>query len=338
MTYVVITMDGQFKLSIIILSWNTCDLTRQCLRSVFDTWGGVNNALSQNHEVLKQVQHPNGYLRYDNNNDLEVIVSDNASTDNSVAMIQQEFPQVKLICNQENLGFAKGNNVALKQAQGKYVLFLNSDTIIQDNALREMVRVAEKDERIGGMGPRLLNEDGSDQWQFHRKFPTLGQIFWVYTTILGRITPRISWLRKKYLGEQDRIKSSKTKLQLSGACLMMPTRLAKKLNGFDENFYFWLEDVDLCWRIKKTGHILYYNADAKIIHLGGASSAQWSNFKRVYNFRLSMLKYFRKYRSKQAKFVRLIFQIDALVMIPLSLLVKPSRVKVYWKFLKEFYY
>jgi len=360
-------MNQQPILSVIILNWNTCELTKQCLESIFDTWRhseprlyssdgdrvppialpalrhsfGEGEAVAQESRVLPpSVEDGLGSfgrrLRLSQDDKLEVIVVDNASSDNSTAMIVKEFPQVKLITNQTNLGFAKGNNVGINQAIGKYILLLNSDILVQSGALQSMVAVAQSDRKIGAIGPRLLNQDGTDQWQFHREFPTLGQIVWVYTTVLGRLTPRIRWLRAKYLGQQNREQSGATNLQLSGAALMVSANLLKKLGGLDENFYFWLEDVDLCWRVKKLGYQLYYNAQAKIIHLGGASSAMWSDFKRLYNFRVSMVKYFQKHLPRQARLVRLIFQLDALVMVPLSMFVRPKRVRVYIKFLREF--
>lgn len=332
-------------LSVVILNWNTRGLLRDCLKSVLKSWEidfqchserseksrakstNVNN-LPGSFAPLHSVQDDSGRL--------EVIVVDNASSDGSPAMVRKEFPQVRLVCNKKNLGFAKGNNLGINQAKGKYTLLLNSDTIVKPGALERMVRAAQANSKIGALGPRLLNQDGSDQWQFHREFPSLGQVFWVYTMLLGRLTLRIPLLSQQYLGNQDRAKSRETNLQLSGAALMVPTKLLQQLGGLDENFYFWLEDVDLCWRIKNLGYKLYYLADAEIIHLGGASSQMWSNFKKVYNFRLSMLKYFQKHQPSQAKWVRRIFLADALIMIPICLMIKPSRVKVYTKFLKEF--
>lgn len=305
-------------LSVVILNWNTRDLLRDCLQSVFDSW-----------------QTPVGTGRRPIPT-IEVIVIDNNSSDDSVKMVKKEFPQAKLICNKKNLGFARGNNRGIKKAQGKYTLILNSDTIIKKGALQKMIAAAEKDKKIGALGPRLLNQDDSDQWHFHRKFPSLAQIFWVYTTILGRLTPHIPLLRQHYLSNENREKSGQTQLQLSGAALMMPTKLLKKLGGFDKNFFFWLEDVDLCWRIKALGYKLYYEAQAEIIHLGGASSAKWSNFERLYNFRLSMLKYFKKHQPDQAKWVRGIFLVDVLIMIPIALIIKPTQIKAYIRFLREF--
>jgi len=285
-------------LSIVILSWNTKDLTRNCLRSIFDNVDDL---------------------------ECEVIVVDNDSQDGSAEMIEKEFPQVKLIKNLENIGFARGNNQGFCESRGEYVLFLNSDTIApspkEKSYLRKMVEAIKNDNKIGALAPKLVYPDGEFQDEFFRKIPSLAQTFWLYLLPMSKLTYKIDFLRKRYLTDINPEKSVfVSDINLPGTALLMPSKLCRDLGGWDEGTFYWLEDVDLCQRIKKAGYKLYYFADAEIIHLGGASSAMWDDFKKMYNFRKAYLYYFRKHKSAfQSFLVKWLFILNALTSAPFLL-------------------
>lgn len=298
------------ELSIIILSWNTKDLTRNCLRSIFAN--------------VKDIF-------------FEVIVVDNNSQDDSAQMIKQEFSQVKLIKNSENLGFAKGNNQGFEISRGEYVLFLNSDTIIPPPAggksqLLKMVEVIQADKKIGALSPKLIYPDGRFQYEFYRKFPSLGQTFWLYLLPMSKLAYKIDFLKKKYLTDINSEKSFFVEsLNLPGTALLMSAKLCRETGGWDEGTFYWLEDVDLNLRIKKAGYKLYYLAGAEIIHLGGASSALWDDFQKMFNFRKAYLYYFRKHKGAlQGFIVKWMFILNALIVSPVLIILGVFKRK-FWK-------
>jgi GT2 family glycosyltransferase len=309
-------------LSIIILSWNTKELTQQCLKSIFDN--------------VKDI-------------DFEVIVVDNGSNDGSAEMIEKEFPQVILIKNKENLGFTKGNNQGFERSRGEYVLFLNSDTIIPspDNGKSQfwkMVEAMRADKKIGILTPKLLNEDGTFQYELFRKYPNLAQTFWLYSAPQNRLTYKIPFLRKRYLTDINQNKSGYIDdYVVSGAAAMIPRKIYEKIGGRDEKIFYWMEDVDLCEVIKKTGYHLYYLAGASITHLCGRSNAMWDDLKKMLDFRTGYMYFYRKHRPHwQSVVVKWIFILNSLFWIlPLyfvGLFIKKYRgkAKIFWQFARQF--
>ncbi|PIS31791.1 glycosyltransferase family 2 protein [Candidatus Saganbacteria bacterium CG08_land_8_20_14_0_20_45_16] len=256
-------------LSIIIVSWNVEKLLRDCLASIF-----------QNQDNLE----------------LEVFVSDNLSSDGTAKMVTTEFPQVKYLQNESNLGFTKGNNRAFKQATGKYVLFLNPDTVIKPAALSKMIAFLEKQADCGGLGPRLLNPDSSLQLSC-RAFPTietqlyntlfLDAIF-TKTKLFGKYM--MSWWQHNELREVD---------QPMGAALLVRKELLDKIGAFDETIIFWYDEVDLCYRIKQAGWKIYFLPEAEIIHYGGQAFGQWKGLRQslrgAYIWRQSRNYFFKKH-------------------------------------------
>jgi GT2 family glycosyltransferase len=206
-------------LSVIILSWNTCGLLEKCLRSL-------------------ECQHESGV-------EVELIVADNASEDGSRAMVAREFPQVHLVVNKKNLGFGAGNNAALPHTHGRYVLFLNSDTVVTDGALAAMVRYADANPNIGILGPKLLNGDGSLQYSC-RRYPNLATGFF-RNTPLGRLFPQNRFASDYLMQDWDHA-TPRDVDWVSGAALMIRRTLLDRIGGFDEDYYMYCEDVDLCWR------------------------------------------------------------------------------------------
>jgi GT2 family glycosyltransferase len=230
------------KLSIIILCWNDLKIIADCLSSVY----------SNIHSM-----------------EIEVIVSDNGSTDGSCEFIRQNFPQVRVIENGINLRFGKGNNVGIAVSRGKYVLILNPDTIMHEGALERFVKFADQHPEAGGFGCRVLNLDGSYQGSA-RPFPTIWRewLAALYLRPLGYISD--AFVSDKYVrwnGETERSIDWQ-----SGCCLLVRGELLKRLGGFDEQFYYYYEDLDLCHRIWDAGYPLVYTPAVAITHLGGQST------------------------------------------------------------------
>ena len=320
-------------LSIVVLSWNTKDLTKQCLKSIYDN--------------VKDVA-------------FETIVVDNGSSDGSAEMVAREFPQVKLVRNSENLGFTKGNNRGFKESGGEYVLFLNSDTIIPpvdfspglprsvpgtaQSQLRKMVDKMRGDKSIGMLTPKLIYPDGEFQDEYYRKLPSISQTFWVYLAPLNKLTHKIKFLRRRFLSDLDSNKSCYADdFNIPGAAPLMSREAHEKIGGRDENIFYWLEDVDLCWSLEKAGYKLYYLADATIIHLGGQSNAMWEDLRKMLDFRRGYVYVFRKHKGKfQGFIIKWMFILNALLLVlpvfVIGLFVKQYRgkAKVFWQFVLEF--
>ena len=229
------------KLSIVIICWNDQKVIQQCIESIYS-----------------------GTTEFD----FEVIVSDNGSTDESLSIIRERFPAVKIVENRANVGFGRGNNAGIRVAQGEYVLILNPDTIIIGRALETLVRYADQHPEAGAFGPRVLNPDGSFQ-DCARPIPTVRGylIAALYFRFLGRFSDGLA--SDIYPGWDGR-----TEREIgfqSGCCVMFRKQLLDKLKGFDEQFFYHFEEVDLCYRVRKAGKSIQFCPTAEITHLGGQS-------------------------------------------------------------------
>lgn len=232
-------------ISVCIVNWNTRELLFNCIDSIRKKTSGVS---------------------------YEIIVVDNNSSDASAEMVKQQFPDCKLIASKENFGFSRGNNAGLKEAEGKYIFFLNPDTVLATNALLGMFRFMEKNQGVGAVGCKLLNHDGSIQYICARTFPTLWNQF-CYLMLLNRLFPKSKQFSTIEMGYWNHLDSRDVDC-LSGACIFARKQIIDKLEGFDDTFYMYAEDVDLCYRIGQEGWRLYYLADEAICHLEGQSSKQ----------------------------------------------------------------
>jgi GT2 family glycosyltransferase len=261
-------------LSIIILNWNTVRLTRACLESIY---------------------------AYPPDCPFEVIVADNASSDRSREMVREEFPQARLIHHSTNLGFCAGNNRAAEQANGKYFLFLNSDTEVFPNALNILVDYLNKHSNAGIIGPKLLNPDGSLQYSC-RRFPNMGTGFF-RNTPLGRLFPQNKFAGDYLMKDFDHA-SVRDVDWLSGAALCSRADLWRELGGFDEAYYMFCEDVDVCYRAHEKGWEVVYVPDAVITHHIGQST-NLVPARMTYYFHRSMYRFYQKhYAAKTPLIVR----------------------------------
>lgn len=231
--------------SILIVNWNVRELLEGCLESVYRETRLSRDAF-------------------------EVIVVDNASRDGSVAMLAERFPQVKVIANQENIGFGKANNQALADCRGRYLFLLNPDTLMVRDALDHLIEAMDRDERIAAIGPKLLNGDGSLQRWTGGSFPSVWTASCHYL-FLNRLLPRTVRPPSLYL-DQDYEEPVEVDW-LSGAALLL-RRSALEGRLFDERFFMYGEDMELCHRLKAKGGRILYFPQAQVIHFQGASMKQ----------------------------------------------------------------
>lgn len=229
--------------SVCIVSWNTKDLLYNCIKSIKEKTFGVN---------------------------YEIIIVDNASSDGSSEMVRVQFPECKLIESKDNLGFAKGNNVAVEEASGKYILYLNPDTEVVTNAIHGMFRFLETSKAYGAVGCKLTDVQGNIQFTCASAFPTpLSELSFLF--LLNRFFPKSKYFSARELDYWDHMDSKDVDC-LSGACIMAKRELIEKLGGFDGNIFMYSEDLDLCYRILKENQRIYYLSTETIIHNEGASS------------------------------------------------------------------
>lgn len=254
------------KLSVVIICWNDLRVIRDCLRSI--------------HEGTHST-------------DFEVIVSDNGSVDDSLEFIRKHYPQVRIVENNQNLGFARGNNAGISAATGEYVLILNPDTIIHDGALDKLVQFADRHPEAGAFGCRVLNPDGSYQASA-RLFPTVRR-YWMSALGLTRISSR--FLFEQYPGWHG--DTERPVDWQSGCCVMFRGDLLKNLGGFDEQFFYHFEEVDLCRRVWNAGRSILFTPEAVITHLGGQSVGRFPVRFEIEKHR-SKYRYFYKHFGANA--------------------------------------
>lgn len=256
-------------LSVVILNWNARDFLLDCLRSI------------QAHPTRAKV---------------EVLVVDNGSyIDDSVAAARKNFPDVPVINAGRNLGFARGNNVGLRAAQGRYVLFLNPDTIVHQGAFDALVEWMDAYPRAGAAGPKLLNPDGSLQTSC-RGFPSPG-VGLFRNTPLGRIFPHNPWTRDYLMGDFSHEKPAQVDW-LSGAALVLRREALEEIGDWDEAFFMYCEDVDMGRRLADAGWERWYVPDAVITHRIGGSS-DWAQGAMIRQHHGSMLRYWWKHHKNK---------------------------------------
>lgn len=237
----------ELTLSIVIVSWNVRDLLRDCLQSI------------EREMLLPRDQY-------------EVLVVDNLSADGSAAMVESDFPTVRLIANRENVGFGRANNQTLSIARGRFLLLLNPDTLLQDHALDRLLEIMEADPSIWALGCRLVNGDGSLQRWTGGSFPSVWTAACHYL-FLNYLLPKP--IRPPSLYLDSDVTEAVDVDWVSGAVLLLRR---DKLDGklFDERFFMYGEDMELCHRLKRAGGRIVYSPAATVVHFQGASMKQQS--------------------------------------------------------------
>jgi len=240
--------------SIIIVNWNTRDILRGCLSSIFQRTQGI---------------------------EFEVIVIDNGSSDRSVEMVEAEFPQVVVIANAENRGFAAANNQGIAIAKGRYVLLLNSDTIILDDVIKKTVLFADAHREAAVVGCRVLNADRTLQ-QTCFMFPSVLNML-LAATYLYKLFPRNRFFGRERMTRWNR--NSVSEVDVVTGCFMLVRREAiEQIGLMDERFFVYGEETDWCYRFKKNGWKIMFTPDGQIIHYGGQTTRQMAR-----KFRLQVL-------------------------------------------------
>lgn len=259
------------QLSIIIVNYNVKYFLEQCLYSVQKSIEGI---------------------------EAEVLVVDNDSNDGSIAYLQPLFPRVKFIAASTNLGFAKANNLALKQAKGNYILFLNPDTILPENCIVNCLNFFHEHHDCGALGVQMIDGSGNFLPESKRSFPSLSAAFFKLTG-LSMLFPKSKLFNKYALGHLSKNDNYEVDV-LAGAFMMISNAALEQTQGFDETFFMYGEDVDLSYRIQKSGFKNYYFGKQNIIHFKGESTKRGSlNFVRMfYNAMSIFIK--KHYRGSKA--------------------------------------
>ncbi|MCX8105120.1 MAG: glycosyltransferase [Ignavibacterium album] len=223
-------------------------------------------------EYLKNLLH--SIKKASQNLSTEIFVVDNASDDGSVEMIREKFPEVKLIANEKNLGFGKANNLALKEANGKFLLLINPDTLVAEDTFSKLIEFFESHPDAGMVGCKILNPDGTLQLACRRSFPGPWTSF-TKVTGLSSLFPKSKLFARYNLTYLDENQTYEVDA-ISGSFMMMRKEVYDKVGGFDEQFFMYGEDLDLCYRIQKAGYKIYYVHSTQIIHYKGESTKRSS--------------------------------------------------------------
>ncbi|UCD39027.1 MAG: glycosyltransferase family 2 protein, partial [Fidelibacterota bacterium] len=260
-------------LSVIVVSFNVREFVKQCLTSL-------------------RYAHFTGQV--------EVVIVDNNSADNTVEMVGRLFPDVRLIANTENKGFAAAVNQGVAAARGDTLLLLNPDTILEEGTLQVLADYLEAHPEVGCVGPKILNSDGSLQQACKRSFPSP----WVALTYflgLARLFPRSRLFGRYNLTYLDPDQTHEVDA-LSGSCMCLPRKVWDSVGPMDESFFLFGEDLDYCYRIHQAGYKVVYHPATQIVHYKGESvkTASFDNLKVFYE---AMVTFSQKYDSFSGRFV-----------------------------------
>jgi len=266
-------------LSIVIVTWNAKDVLLPAVESIFREVKGIS---------------------------YEVLVVDNDSKDGSADAVEAEFPEAKVIRCPRNLGFAGGNNVGLREVQGRYAVLLNSDTITHAGAFERMVATMDEHPEVGGCGPQLLNPDGSKQNCFHN-FPTLTSEL-VNLSLLQILFPEKYPSKRRTYADPIEVDA------VLGACMMVRREVLDRVGPMDEGYFFFLEETDWCARIREAGWKIVHIPDARITHLYGESTKKKIPIPTYIEYYRSLYRFFDKNRGKGQKAVVVAFRVMKLTL------------------------
>lgn len=289
--------EQALDLSLVIVNWNTRSLLEQCLTSVWEDM-----STSEGFRV-------------------ETFVVDNASTDGSAPMVRARFPQMKLIENQDNAGFARANNQAIRESQGRYVLLLNPDTKVRPGALKALIRFMDAHPDAGAAGSRLLNPNGTLQRSAH-PLPTLSRELWRLFHL------DVLWPYSCYRMDRWDENEPREVGVAKGACLILRREALAQVGLLDESYFIYSEEVDLCYRLRQAGWRVYWVPQAVVVHYGGQSTRQVAAemFIRLYQGKLC---YFRKHYGWWGgwayKLILLFASLARLCISPLAWLERPPE-------------
>lgn len=265
-----------YELSIVIVNWNTKELIRDCLDSIYKNTKNLN---------------------------YEIIVVDNNSTDESISMLKESFcsySNFTLIENKDNKGFASANNQAIKISKGESILLLNPDTKINGDVLKRSYECLNEEEKLGIVGCKVLNPDGTIQLACRRMIPTPKDAFYKLFGLsrLFRKSSNLTRYNMTYVSEDDFLDVD----SVSGCFLMIKKDVIDKIGYLDDKFFMYGEEMDWCLRAKKAGYIVRYCPVGTIIHYKGESSKQLG-IKATFEFYRAMFVFYNKNNSKESNFI-----------------------------------
>lgn len=256
---------SKITLSIVIVNYNAEKLLRNCIESIYN----------ETHDIT-----------------FDIWVVDNNSSDNSVAMLKKDFPEINLLQNANNVGFARANNMAIVKSKANYILLLNPDTIICNQAIEKVVSYMNQKPKTGIVGCKVLNEDGSIQLACRRSIPSPKVAFFRLTG-LSKLFPNSKLMAKYNLTYMDADKPHEVDA-VSGAFLMVRGKVIDEIGNLDDNFFMYGEELDWCLRTKKAGWMVMYYPYAEIIHYKGECSKSNSK-KATFEFYRSMYLFHKKH-------------------------------------------
>lgn len=305
-------------LSIVIISWNVGELLRRCLDSIPESLKG-----ERGKSLL-----------------VETIVFDNGSADGSADMVREGFSWVHLMESEVNLGFTKGNNLAIGQSEGRYILLLNPDTEVVGDALGTMVVYMEAHPRVGALGPQLLNPDGTSQ-SSRRRFPTMATAF-LESTVLHPWFEGSRILERYYVLDRpdDEIQPVDW---VVGAALLIRREALHQVGPLDEEFFMYSEELDWCYRLKAQRWEVVYLPTAQVVHRGGRSSEQVLPARHIH-FQRSKVLFFKRHYGWRGEVLRLFILSTYLYLFVLEGLkwlvgqkrpLRRERVAAYWQLLRS---
>ncbi len=305
-------MKTQPELSIIIINWKSKDYLQKCLASI---------------------EENNGTLS------CEVVVLDNASFDGSDQLVKDCFPWVRFIQSQENLGFAKANNLAAKSAMSDVFLFLNPDTEICGDALVQMLNAVKSLPNAGVVGAYLLNTDGTYQTSSISYFPRIS------SQILNSELALTVFPRSRLWGERRMVSKKPEILEveaISGACMMMKRAVFEGVEGFSTQYFMYTEDIDLCAKVRNAGFLNYHVAEARVVHHGGGSSKSERSMFSIIMTKESVRRYFHSSRGGMyALLYRVVMAFTAVMrlallgLVALPMLVRSGGARRLWYGLRK---
>ena len=255
------------ELSIIIVNYNHSHLLKSALQSVYLTTKNIH---------------------------FEIILIDNSFQDEGLESVLNQFPEIRLIDNTTNLGFACANNQGAVMAKGDFLLFLNPDTTMKEGTIETMLGHLRANPSVGVVGPKVLNLNGTIQYSC-RKFPTIWSGLFNRYSLMTRLFPNNRYSKDYLMLDYDH-SSIRSVDWVSGCCMMIPASTFKKVNGFDENYFLFIEDVDLCQIMRKENYRVDYLPSAKIFHKISSSNARIAS-QTIIKRHKGMIYYYKKHNK-----------------------------------------
>ena len=253
------------ELTVLIVSYNAKTHLKNCLQSLYQ----------------KTLHRP-----------FEVIVVDNASTDGSLSLVKRDFPEVVAIGSPDNLGFAGGNNLGMREAKGDYLLLLNNDAFIKQGAVDTMLRIMKETPDVGVLGPLLRNEDDSVQISYGDMINFRAE---ASQKLLSKFYENGNRFFRGYIEKRSQKKAYPD--WVSGACMMLKAELLDKVGYFDDHFFMYTEEVDYCQRVRRAGYRVLYTPEAEVVHLRGKST-EANREKASFEYRRSQLYFYKKHYGR----------------------------------------